>query len=55
MPQLFPDYGIIVGEVVGSGSGVGVGHGFLGSSGKHGVGTGVAVGEIVGDAVGVGV
>ena len=41
--------------MVGSGSGVGVGHGFFGSSGKHGVGTGVSVGEIVGDVVGVGV
>ena len=47
----------MVGEVEGIGSAVGVGdgYGFLGSSGKHGVGTGVTVEEIVGDAVGVGV
>ena len=45
----------MVGEVVGSGSAVGVGHGFRGSSGKQGVGTGVAVGGTVGVAVGVGV
>jgi hypothetical protein len=47
----------IVGEVDGIGSAVGEGegHGFFGSSGKHGVGIGVTVVEIVGDAVGVGV
>jgi hypothetical protein len=47
----------MVGDVVGTGSAVGdgVGHGFLGSSGKQGVGTGVTVGEADGDGEGVGV
>jgi hypothetical protein len=44
----------MVGDVDGIGCAVGDGdgHGFSGSSGKHGVGTGVAVGATVGDAVG---
>ncbi|MFL6466909.1 MAG: hypothetical protein ACJ72Z_03030 [Pyrinomonadaceae bacterium] len=52
-----PAQGCIVGEVVGTGSAVGDGdgHGFFGSSGKHGVGIGVTVGDTDGDTVGVGV
>lgn len=56
---MFSAQGAIVGDVLGNGCAVGEGdgHGFLGSSGVHGVGVGVIVGDgvTVGDGVGVGV